>query len=195
MARPCFLTTTPSALSPLPTTSLFFLFSFLTHNSWWLITGRGLFHPWGFSQLALPRKGSSQSPSLQLALRPQSLLAVRSPALPFSLRLPQSSGLGGSTPFCHCECSPPPGPSGLSPSSAWLHTAPLMPGEPEWQVAAWCWRPLHRWAHMPHSGKDPPGHSSWTEKCIHLESMWGSENRLDWLKFKSQPCHWKCIWP
>lgn len=28
---------------------------------------------------------------------------------------------------------------------------------------------------MPHSGKHPAGHSSWTEKYIHLESMQGSE--------------------
>ena len=99
----------------------------------------GLSHPWGFGQSAPTRKGSSQSPSLQLALRFKALLALHSPALPFSLRLPQSSGLGGARTSVTVSAHRPQDPL------AWT---PLLPGcsqllwslgnqNGRWQLGVW----------------------------------------------------------
>ena len=125
----------------------------------WLIKARGSLQPWGFVWVVLTRKGSSLSPSLQMALRFQCLPAMCSPHTALLPEAPPELWAVGSTSFCHCECSPSPALSGFNPSFAWLHTTPSLLREPEWQMAAWCLGRLHRWVHMPQSGKNPIGRS------------------------------------
>lgn len=92
------------------------------------------------------------------------------------------------------EYSPSPVLSGFNPSLpgwAWL----LSSGNQKWQMAAWCMRHLHRWVHMPQTGKNPICHTFMIWKYIPLEAMWCHETLSGWLELKSQDRHLKCVWP